>query len=389
MRILYDGVAFQEGMLGGGVNRYARELISRIAAIEGTDVSVYGSLAHWPEGRTLAIREMWEPRVRENHRFCAAAKRINSIVESALGPTLPLRTIGGQPDLFHLPYYRMPAKVGAIVVTVYDMLLELFREQYDNSYCESIRRQKKRAVEAAAHVFCISESARQDVMRMFDVPAGRISVTYLASDLSMAPPREDGAGAAQPIPDEPFLLHVGSRYFHKNFAGFLQAYGQWELRREVRLVNVGGPEWSESEVGAMRKLGIEQRVVRWGRATDATLATLYRRAMAAVCPSLYEGFGLPVLEALQCGGVVCSSNRSSLPEVGGDVAIYFDPEQPESIIRALSGAAGLGPADRRQRSQRGIDWAKNFSWDRTAQETMQVYRQLVGEALPLAGSADK
>jgi glycosyltransferase involved in cell wall biosynthesis len=107
------------------------------------------------------------------------------------------------------------------------------------------------------------------------------------------------------------------------------------------------------------------------------LAALYRRAVAAVCPSLYEGFGLPVLEALQCGGIVCSSTRSSLPEVGGDVAIYFDPEQPESIMRALSQATGLGPADRLQRSQRGIDWAKNFSWNRMAQETMQVYRRLL------------
>jgi glycosyltransferase involved in cell wall biosynthesis len=145
----------------------------------------------------------------------------------------------------------------------------------------------------------------------------------------------------------------------------------------VRLVNVGGPDWSESELAAMRKLGIEQRMLRLGRATDATLAALYRRAVAAVCPSLYEGFGLPVLEALQCGGIVCSSNRSSLPEVGGDVAIYFDPEQPESIMRALSQATGLGPADRLQRSQRGIDWAKNFSWNRMAQETMQVYRRLL------------
>jgi glycosyltransferase involved in cell wall biosynthesis len=377
MRILYDGVAFQEGMLGGGVNRYARELISRVAAMEGTHVSVYGSLARWPEGRELGIGEMWEPRVRENHRFCAAAKRINSIVESALGVTLPLRMIRGQPDIFHLPYYRMPAKVGSIVVTVYDMLLELFREQYDNAYCESVRRQKQRAVQAAAHIICISESARQDVMRMFGIPAERITVTYLASDLVVASPSEDAAGPSRQIPEEPFLLHVGSRYFHKNFGGLLEAYGQWDLRREVRLVNVGGPDWSESELAAMRKLGIEQRMLRLGRATDATLAALYRRAVAAVCPSLYEGFGLPVLEALQCGGIVCSSNRSSLPEVGGDVAIYFDPEQPESIMRALSQATGLGPADRLQRSQRGIDWAKNFSWNRMAQETMQVYRRLL------------
>ncbi|MBN1354260.1 MAG: glycosyltransferase, partial [Candidatus Omnitrophica bacterium] len=235
MHILYDGVAFQEGMQGGGVHRYAQNLISGIAVMPDTEVSLYCPFRKWTETQKPRIRCVKEYRLRENHRFCEYAKRANYVIERLEGVLLPLRTPA--PDIFHLTYYRMPCRFGIIVVTLYDMLMERFPDFFQGSYCDNVRRQKRKCLESAAHVICISQNTRRDVTEMFGIPPERTSVIYLGADIVTEPQNTR-------LPEKPYFLYVGARWPHKNFTGLLQAFGSCKHKKDITLFVVSNlAEW--------------------------------------------------------------------------------------------------------------------------------------------------
>ncbi len=371
MNLLYDGIAFHEGMQGGGIHRYATELISRVAEIPAVDATVYGNCQQ-AIGEPQ-VHQIQEFRLRENHRFCHWAKRINTVTDDLTGHLLRFRA--AKPDIFHLTYYRMPCRFGLVVVTLYDTLMERFPQFFLGSYCDRVRHAKRQSLQAADHVICISESCRQDAIECFNVPPDRTSVIYLAANLS---PNNFPGSIPSSLVDRPYLLHVGHRWEHKNFARLLQAFAALSYSRDLLLVSVGGlPDWSPSEVSWMQQLGIGDRVLKLGRVEDSTLHQLYQSALCTVYPSLYEGFGLPVLEALQAGGIVATSNTSSLPEVAGAAGIYFDPTQVETIVVALTHAIELSPQQRQTQIALGQKQASQFSWETMAQQTYQVYQQLL------------
>lgn len=372
MNLLYDGIAFHEGMQGGGIHRYAVELISHMTQIPDVDTVVYAD-AKLSLGKQAQVRQVKEFRLRENHRFCQWAKRINAVTDSLTGRLLPFRT--AKPDIFHLTYYRMPCQFGSVVVTLYDTLMERFPQFFPGSYCDKVRYQKRCSLQAADHVICISESCRQDAIEWFQVPPDRTSVIYLAANL---PSSHSPDSTQSPLVDRPYLLHVGHRWEHKNFARLLQAFAALSYGRDILLVSVGGlPDWSSSEKEWIQQLGIGDRVLKLARVEDSALHRLYQSALCTVYPSLYEGFGLPVLEALQAGGIVATSNTSSLPEVAGNAGIYFDPTDLDAIGAALTQAIELSPQQRQTQIALGQKQASQFSWETTAQQTYEVYQQLL------------
>jgi glycosyltransferase involved in cell wall biosynthesis len=286
---------------------------------------------------------------------------------------------GFRPDILHNTYYfpiKPPARARGIL-TVYDMI----HEKYPKYFAAGpfIKRIKAASVAAADHVICISESTRRDLLATYDIPEERVSVTHLGFDpLGSLLIGESSSGFKVRAlgADAPYLLYVGSRVNYKNFRGLLDAYAaSAPLRANFFLLCFGGGDFTGSERAAISKTGVEGRV-RYLGGSDAVLAACYAHASLFVCPSLYEGFGIPVLEAMSLECPVACSNSSSLPEVVGDAAMLFDPRDRDSIRSALESVLD-SPSAATVLKERGRIRSQLFSWRSCAENTIGIYRRVL------------
>jgi glycosyltransferase involved in cell wall biosynthesis len=366
MRIAFDHQIFgwQEY---GGISRYAYELASGLATSCEQDVTIISPLyvnrylAHAP--RQVKLQGVRAPAFKRSGRVYRA---INSFfVRSAMERFAP--------DIVHETYYAarsVAPRNAKVVLTVYDMIHERFPEYF--SIASPTRREKAIAVTRADHVICISEQTRLDLIEFLGVSPAKTSVVHLGFSLTAAPQAANENGALV----RPFILYVGSRNGHKNFAGLLNAYaGSQFLMDEFDLVCFGGGEITAKENDLINELGIPAGKVRQVSGNDGVLAFYYQAARAFVCPSLYEGFGIPPLEAMSFGCPVVCSNTSSIPEVVGDAAEQFDPADHESMRKAIENVVGNDEL-RKNLIARGSDRVGYFSWERCARETLDVYRRV-------------
>jgi len=236
----------------------------------------------------------------------------------------------------------------------------------------------------ARHILTLSRQSSADLQRCLAIPARKITVIPLAAETHFRP-----IPLAQRHPilerhglEPPYILYVGSVEPRKNLLRLLQAYQrlrQWSTR--WRLVIVGARNyWKSSPIArAVQDSGLQGCVHFTGYIPDEDLPALYSAADLFAFPSLYEGFGLPVLEAMACGTPVVTSNSSSLPEVVGDAALLVDPYDVEALAEAMRQILA-DPQLAEDLRQRGLQRASEFSWERTAQSTVAVYRQALGRA---------
>jgi glycosyltransferase involved in cell wall biosynthesis len=229
--------------------------------------------------------------------------------------------------------------------------------------------EKKRCVERAALIFSISESTARDAIHYYrHLDASKIIVTPLGVDdfffQSDSPPGKSS--------DKPFFLFVGHRMLQKNFARLLAAFKESGLAPEIDLRVVSPGDFTPEETRTIMEMGLNNSIKILPAASDAVLRTSYAQSIALVYPSEYEGFGLPVLEAMASGTLVATSNVSSLPEVGGDVALYFDPHDTACIADSLVRIARMPQAQRADHVTRGIMRARSFTWTRCQQLTLEA-----------------
>jgi glycosyltransferase involved in cell wall biosynthesis len=366
IRVAYDHQVFATQQYGG-ISRYFVELAGRVALDDRFSAEVIAPL-HF--NALLRASEVpvcgfyTHPSPKTTGRYIRAANRVLN------APYLWARS----PDILHETYYAngfyRPAKTG-LVVTVYDMIHEKFPHLFNPN---DVTRSRKRAtVQQADKIICISEHTRHDLIELLDVPPERTCVVHLGFTLTQPP---NVPSSIAPLPEK-YLLFVGERPAHKNFTRLLEAYASSaRLQNEVILVAFGRLPFSPGELEKMRQLGIREGRVIYRSGTDDILAQFYAHASAFVCPSLYEGFGLPLLEAMSFRCPVVCSNTSSIPEVVGDAALFFDPSDSESMAHAIERI--LFDSDLRDDLvSRGNERIKQFSWDRCARETMQVYQETV------------
>lgn len=356
MNIFYDYQSIYRQKFGG-VTRYHYELYTELAKIQGVNVK------------------------------CQCYRSPNYYFKDILGCN-PVKNFYGLPDVYyHLnkisnwwqimfgsydiihptwyaPYCFAKKNKGKYVVTIYDMIHEKFP-----GFPEYEIENKNFWIHRADKIIAISESTKKDILDIYpEIDEKKVYVVYLASS------KPQIFKAVNGLPNK-YLLYVGQRgYSYKNFNVILQAMKLiLEKNPEQRLVCAGGGEFTDAEKGMIKKWGLEDYVQQM-RVTDEELAYLYSHALCLVYPSLYEGFGLPILEAFMCQCPVVLSDSSSLPEVAGDAALYIEPHDinmlAENVLRLSEQSL------REELIQKGNERVKLFSWRKTAEETLKVYESL-------------
>jgi glycosyltransferase involved in cell wall biosynthesis len=364
LRILYDHQIFLAQMYGG-ISRYYYEIANRISEM-GKDVEIIAPFyinVYFLEDCLVRPRGIKIP------HFPIIAR----ILLEGLNPVLSclLAKPGRKVDIFHETYYSnfdcCPPSAKR-VITVYDMI----HEKFPGSLSHRVRKTKAHAVKRADHVICISENTRRDLIELLGIPEEKTTVVHLGHSLSVQ------KASVYPIDvGIPFILYVGSRGGYKNFEGLLRAYGHSQrLQNDFSLVCFGGGKFKSSELELMKSLNIPRSKIRYLSGADDVLAGLYASAAALICPSFYEGFGIPPLEAMSFGCPVACSNTSSLPEVVGDAAEFFDPAAEDQISSAIERIV-YTPEITDLMINRGHERIKKFSWDKCSRETLMVYENIL------------
>jgi len=360
VNVLYDHQIFQAQKYGG-ISRYFYEIISRVATTPDVSASLF-------QGFHISAYRFENERSQFRSFFGVCRPRIPKTgkVFSAINQSLFRRFAArNAPDVYHATYYEDPVEGlrAKRVVTVHDMIHEMFPAHFPG---DRTAEHKRIAVKKADQVIAVSESTKRDLIRILRTPPEKVRVIYHGNSL-----RSPGDGDV-PVTG-PYVLFVGSRLIYKNFDRLLQAFTRSErMKRDFQLVCFGGPAFQSQELKRIKELRLQGRVLQL-LGSDATLATLYKHALFFVFPSLYEGFGLPVLEAMFYGCPVLCSKTSSLPEVAGDAARLFDPEVVECITDAMEDIA-YNSEKRQAMAERGPIQEAKFSWDRCVQETAATYR---------------
>jgi len=367
MKVVYDPQIFS-AQVYGGVSRYFCEIASRIAKEPGVQVSITAPmyinayLERIPQGLVSGFRAP-----KTNH-----LRMLLRGLSMLIGDWM-MRAKA--PDIVHETYffpYRLGPRRARRVLTIYDMIHEKFASNFPHA--DSVTRYKALAVERADHVICISESTRRDAIEILGLRPDKTSVIYLGFEITNSD-RESTGNLVLPT-NKPFLLYVGNRGGHKNFLGLLEAYATSpQLRAGYGLICFGGGAFDMDELKATQKLRLDSSQVMQLGGGDQLLASLYERASAFVYPSLYEGFGIPPLEAMSYGCPVVCSKTSSIPEVVGDAGEYFDPRDIESMRLAIESVVESN-GHRELLIAKGHQRLKCFSWDHCAAETLDIYTKL-------------
>jgi glycosyltransferase involved in cell wall biosynthesis len=391
MRIGIDARFY--GPIGKGLGRYTQEVVDNIIKITSADKDVSFDFVIFlsPENFDEFICE------NDNVKKVCLSERWYSWQEQLIMPFFIWRE---NLDLIHYPHFNVPLLTPCkFVVTIHDLILTHFPTIRATTLSPFIYRLKNLAyrvvifiaVKRAKKIITVSEFTKQDLISQFKVAADKVTVTYegvanLAKgrDSLFVAKLDNQETLKQYNINNNFLLYVGNAYPHKNLDFLLKAFAKLLIKKpDLRLVLVGKEDYFYNQIHDIaRSLNIWQKeninspVIFPGYVSDAQLEILYQEALVYVFPSLYEGFGLPPLEAMAKGCPVISSDRASLPEILGSAALYFNPEKEDEmmekiwqIIREKELRASL--------IKQGLEQAKKYSWWQCANETLAVYHKIL------------
>lgn len=361
-----------------GIGRYTRSLVGALACLDRTN----HYLLLWARGRGAKPADGWPPNFRLQ-RLPLSEWTLKALWHR-LGLPLPLEFLVGNMDLFHATDFVLPPlQKGKALLTVHDLSFLLYPEQTQPELVRYLSKVVPSSIQRASLVLADSESTKADLMRLLALPEEKVEVVYCGVDTRFSPASDEETLSQVRVRyglDRPFILTLGTLAPRKNLARLLEAFAL--MRQSValphRLLVAGVAGWrSESLPLQVERLGLVGEVIFLGFVPEEDLPALYTLADLFVYPSLYEGFGLPPLEAMACGTPVAASNASSLPEVLGDAGLLFDATSPEAMAEALHRALTDGEL-RLQMRERGLRRAASFTWERAAQKLLGLYQQVGG-----------
>ncbi len=374
MNILYDFQIFYE-QIYGGVSRYHMELVKVLNQYYDCEIDIFVIFSrNFYLGNYLGKNRMHTGKLYKKIVYNHFIKKY--FIE--LNKKNTLKKIEKENyDIIHItwtdPYCDMAAK-GKLVVTIHDMIHELLWEKTE--FAKQEIEHKKRVIYEAEAIIAISENTKQDILHIYpDVPDEKITVIYHGTNHLPAPvcPKE------MSVPKR-YFLYVGQRRGYKNASLFLDAVsGILKEQRDIRVILVGGGSLLKEEIEELRRLDIRDFVIQYN-ASDGELAYLYENAICFIYPTKYEGFGFPVLEAFDHGCPVICTNSSSLPEVGGNAALYFEPDNVQDLKDKINHVLSDENL-RRQCAAAGRERVKLFDWNKTANETYGLYKKVMNRRI--------
>jgi len=291
-----------------------------------------------------------------------------------------VRFIRSQGSIVHLPNQHFARYAlflnQPFILTVHDLARCCFNFDRETIGEKALLNLDIRYIKRASHIIAVSQNTKRDLVKHLNIPEGKISVIYNGVDHNIFKPYN-----VRPL-DESYILYVGSERRRKNLGRLFEAFAALKPEfPELKLVKIGSPgrskKFRDDTIKQLSSLGIAGDVIFVDHISELELAYYYSSAILLAYPSLYEGFGFPPLEAMACGCPVVTSNTSSLPEVVGEAGITVDPYDTSSLVRAMRRVltdSGL----RNDMVRRGLEQAKKFTWERTAELTLQLYNKVAG-----------
>jgi len=359
----------EAGYRSAGIHGYIYQLIRHLPAVPGGENLCYtvflGEGDVEPGERLTVTRSRWR-----------TGRPLARILCEQIA--LPLARV----DLLHGMAFVAPlVSPWPTVVTVYDLSFVYYPDTFPSGRRTYLNLFTRLSCGGARRIIAISESTRRDLVKQWNLPAGKIEVAYPGVGEGYCPLPADQVAAFRArrgLPDK-YILHVGTLEPRKNLVRLIQAHS--EIRTESPLALVGGRGWHHEEIlTEIERLGLKDRVMVVGYVPAEELPLWYNAATVLAYPSLYEGFGLPVVEAMACGTPVVTSNVSSMPEAaGGDggAALLVSPYETEALAEALSRVL-TDVTLRDELRTRGLKQSALFSWERTAAATVTAYQQALG-----------
>ncbi len=374
MSQLHVGVDISSLVFNRGVSRYTANLVRALKKSPGLQLSLYGS--------SLRQKQVLETFVQEIKPTQSA---IQSLPPSALSwlwshtALNPVSKLLPNMDVFHSwDWIQPPDKNIPLVSTIHDVAMLHFPETAHPTVLARHQASWKVLRERQAQIIAVSRATKKDIVEKLEIPEERVTVVYeaLPQELmkisqNLTDERLDQI-VTQLNLQQPFIMAVGTREPRKNLERLIQAW--LPLAKEYQLIIAGEAGWDESEKWQSKAKG-QLRFL--GKVSDQVLATLYSQAELLVYPSLYEGFGLPILEAFYHGTPVVTSAVSSLPEVAGNAAELVDPKSVESIRAGMTVILNETANEQQRRAQKMIVRLHMFDWQRVAKETINVYEKAV------------
>jgi len=358
----------------GGISRYYTELYSAFENNSETKITcpiLYTDNIHFKESPLFEYSYQ-----KRNSFLIKCSELVRSYLPRKLKKKSKAETISllkkQEFDVFiptyYDPYFLPYLENKPFVLTVYDMIHELYPHYFTND--KTTVPNKKILIESAAKIIAISESTKRDILRIYpSIPAQKIDIVYLAHTIKM-----DAQTEIQT--PENYILFVGNRTVYKNFIFFLKAaLPILRNRKDLFILCAGGNSFNEEEIQLINESGVRDQLIQ-RNFKDSELADYYKKALCFVFPSEYEGFGIPVLEAMACGCPVILANHSSFPEVAGDAGIYFKlnhaADLKEKLILLLD-----NPDIRNDYKLKGLTQASKFNWKKTTDECLKVYQTIL------------
>ncbi len=375
MNIVIDGRMILPKMTG--VGRYLFELVQVLRDYPGND-----SYELWLQSGLPSNHPAW--RLASERLAVRQLPLAHMVLRQQW--VIPGRLHSAHPDLFHYPHFDLPFGVpGKVIANIYDLKYIVRPEFFPQTG------QLKRAimlgmmnftVRRANQIIAISESTRQDIIQHLGGSPEKVKVIYLAVDKLFFQPSQPAAMQdfrQRYSLDKPFILFVSERRPHKNILGLIRAFQIFQRmsRRPYQLIIAGKPyaEYQEPE-HLVDQLSLSGQVRFIDYVPDEDLPLLYQAADVFALLSYYEGFGLPILEAMASGTPVVAAGVTSVPEVCGQAGLLVDPDNPEQAAEALLQAAS-GGKQREEMAARGLERAHQFTWEKCAAQTIQLYREVV------------
>lgn len=351
---------------GGGIGRYVRELLRALARLDtNSDYRLFYasptplpfSLPQLPANftaRHLPFHDIWLARLWHRAQL-----------------PVPVELLTGSLDLYHAPDFTLPPVRARSLLTVHDLSFERDPESAAPGLRSYLKTVVPRSVRRATHLIAVSEATKRDLVELYRISENKVTVLYEGVDAMFRPTAGASIREKYGLGSAPYIFSVSTIQPRKNYRRLIQAFTS--LPSDYLLVIAGGKGWLYDDIFAEAQApAVKGRVRFIGFAPDADLPALYSDAVAFAYPSLYEGFGLPLLEAMACGTPTLTSNVSCLPEVAGGASVLVDPFSVEAIAEGLRQCL----ANRNELVAKGFARAAQFRWDEVATQLIALYKMI-------------